>query len=561
MVGGTFGWLAHREVEQALRVSGTERATSAADQVADLLGQSVTARVAELRRLAADPLVHDAVRSPAQAGSAGQPPALQDYLRRNQQSTVSLYDVNGSRVARWSRESGTPAAGQSLSEDVSITPTEQVSPLRSRGGRLSYAVIVKIAGDASGTPVGYLSMQRSLGSASTTGLIERLIGAGAAIKVGNASGDVWTDLSGPVTAPPLSGEGSRRYASNGEMRLGASSPIPGTPWLVWADISEASVLRPARMLVNRMLPITLTLALLGTLAVYIVSGRVTRPLEQVAMAAQAVAAGDYSRRVDIPRRDEIGRLGLAFNVMAERVGESHVTLEARIRARTEELEAFSYSVSHDLRAPLRHISGFAGLLRKDAWEHLPEASRRHVDTIIEAGKRASRLVDDLLSFSRMSRAEMHHAAVDLDAVVRDAVAEQSRDVEGRDVDWVLAPLPRLPGDQALLKVAIANLISNAVKYTSTRTRARIEVGALPATNGERVLFVRDNGVGFDMQYSDKLFGVFQRLHSAEEFEGTGIGLANVRRIVHRHGGRTWAEGSPGHGATFYVSLPTQTGAR
>jgi len=139
--------------------------------------------------------------------------------------------------------------------------------------------------------------------------------------------------------------------------------------------------------------------------------------------------------------------------------------------------------------------------------------------------------------------------------VRDAVAEQSRDLAGRDVDWVLDPLPRLPGDRALLTVAITNLISNAVKYTSTRPRARIEVGALPATNGERVLFVRDNGVGFDMQYSDKLFGVFQRLHSAEEFEGTGIGLANVRRIVHRHGGRTWAEGALDRGATFYVALP------
>jgi signal transduction histidine kinase len=558
-IGGTFAWMASREVEQALRVSGTERAAVAATQVSDLLGQSLAARAAETRRIAATPEVRDAVQSGNLPAGSTVPAVLRDFLSRNQQATVWLYDANRRPIGPLTKATLGGSPPPALDAVTSSMPSEGISPLRVHEGRVSYFITAPVANQGEGTrPAGYMSIERSLRTSAGTGLLERLIGAGAVIKLGNVTGDVWTDLNAPVAAPPPSAPGqSARYMSNGQMRLGASSAISGTPWVAWAEISEASVLSPAHVLAKRMVPISLLITVLGALAVYVVCARVTKPLTAVAEAAQAVAAGDYSRRVDIARRDEIGGLGLAFNVMAARVAESHEALEARVQARTQELEAFSYSVSHDLRAPLRHISGFAALLQKSGSEYLTDQDRRYVQTIAEAAGRMSRLVDDLLGFSRMARAEMERTAIDCDALVREVVAEQMRDVEGREVDWVLKPLPSIRGDRAMLKVALTNLVSNAVKYSSTRERPRVEIGAMPAANGERILFVRDNGVGFDMQYADKLFGVFQRLHSAEEFEGTGIGLANVHRIVQRHGGRTWAEASVDGGATFYVAVPAE----
>jgi PAS domain S-box-containing protein len=228
---------------------------------------------------------------------------------------------------------------------------------------------------------------------------------------------------------------------------------------------------------------------------------------------------------------------------------------AELAALNAELEAFSYSVSHDLRAPLRHISGFAALLEQRASGRLDEQSTRYVATIKEAAGRMGRLIDDLLAFSRMGRAPVTTRDVDLQALVEDVKRELQGDATGRHVEWRIASLPHVVGDPALLRVALMNLMSNALKYTSTRSHAQIEVGANGHDEGETVVFVRDNGVGFDMQYVGKLFGVFQRLHRADDFDGTGIGLATVSRIIRRHGGRVWAEGATDRGATFYLALP------
>jgi signal transduction histidine kinase len=269
-----------------------------------------------------------------------------------------------------------------------------------------------------------------------------------------------------------------------------------------------------------------------------------------------------------------------YDAALKTVNDLNVTLENRVQERTrelehrssqlseanKELEAFGYSISHDLRAPMRHISGFIDLVRKSG-SHFDSQTDELLTTIATTAKLAGRMVDDLLSFSRVGRVPLNLMPAELNPVIDQCLRELAPDIAGRDLEWVIAPLPPVRGDAALLKMILQNLMSNAVKYTSQMAKARIEIGTSQETppEGEGLdpgmqkmvtLFIRDNGVGFDMQYAQKLFGVFQRLHRAEEFEGTGIGLANVRRIILRHGGRIWAQSQLGQGAIFYFTLPS-----
>ena len=249
------------------------------------------------------------------------------------------------------------------------------------------------------------------------------------------------------------------------------------------------------------------------------------------------------------REDEIRRLN---QELAKRA--------ADLEATNKDLESFAYSVSHDLRAPLRHLVGYSELLQKQASSLLDDKSRRYMQTILQSAKRMGDLIDDLLAFSRIGRAETQKMLVSLEQLVKEVVAEFRQETKGRDIAWKIGALPACYGDRSMLRLAIVNLVSNAVKFTRLRTQAEIEIGCVDGNRNEVELFVRDNGAGFDMQYANKLFGVFQRLHLPEQFEGTGIGLATVQRIIHRHGGKVRAEGAVDQGATFYFSLPKEAAA-
>jgi PAS domain S-box-containing protein len=244
------------------------------------------------------------------------------------------------------------------------------------------------------------------------------------------------------------------------------------------------------------------------------------------------------------REEEIRKLNIELGIRS-----------SDLEATNKELEAFAYSVSHDLRAPLRHMVGFTELLQKHNASTLDEKSLRYMRIILESAKKMGTLIDDLLAFSKIGRAETRETMVNLEQLVKEVLTDIQPETSGRTIAWKIGALPNLYGDRSMLRVALVNLISNAVKFTRRNPRAEVEIGFMEKKEDGMVVFVRDNGVGFDMKYAHKLFGVFQRLHQSDSFEGTGIGLATVQRIIHRHGGRVWAESLLNRGATFFFSVP------
>lgn len=374
----------------------------------------------------------------------------------------------------------------------------------------------------------------------------------------------------------MSGTGSGGHADidfGGVPRLWAASALPDFPEVglrVLVGISRESLLQRANQKLMQSLAV-LALVLLVTFAgAWMLSEfGIRRQIARISAAVTRFSGGDFGARIGKPYPGgEIGGLMAAIDrdfgliqQQRETIERLNADLERRVCERTaeletanQELESFCYSVSHDLRMPLRHIDGYVGLLGGELGDRLSAEARRYLQVVTDSTRNMARLIDDLLAFARMGRAGFSEGIVDLDTLLRGTIDAMAPDIRGRDIRWKLSPLPAVRGDAAMLRQVFANLIGNAIKYTRPREVAEIEVGCSGRSDGRHVLFVRDNGVGFDMQYADKLFGVFQRMHRDDQFEGTGIGLANVRRIIARHGGRVWAEAEEDRGATFFFTL-------
>ncbi len=307
----------------------------------------------------------------------------------------------------------------------------------------------------------------------------------------------------------------------------------------------------------------------------LLQGKISRPILELAGAARAVTEReDYSQRVTRSSDDEIGQLTDDFNRMLDTIQQREASLraaklemdrlnadlESRVAERTtdlaaanQDIESFSYSVAHDLRAPLRGIDGFTNLLIEDHGAKLEPEARQYLDRICISVRRMSRLIDDMLAFAHIGRQSVIRCLVDTAGLVRDILRDLEPERAGRSVELRVGTLPPCHADATMIRQVWFNLVSNAHKYTGKQPRAVIEIGSREE-NGEIIYFVKDNGAGFDMAFVDKLFGMFQRLHSQDQFEGTGVGLVIVKRIIDKHGGRVWAEGAPGKGASFHFTV-------
>jgi len=554
---------AYQQVRTAALSFASERVKRSTKEWVNASLRSTAQQRSQLATLVADPGVRDFVAS---GGKRGRDWALAAMRRVAPDNTpnvaMEVWDSGGHRLL---------LRGDSVfaSEPAPLPASDSgvVSPYRVQHDTLILSDMQAVVRQGTeGAVIGRVVVVRRLAvSALARQTLTGISGGDMSLLIGNVDGDPWTDLEKIIPGPPA--EARVQHDSmiavsyvRGDAKIGAAARIPGTPIMFISEVSRRQVFAPSRVYLRRMSLIAVVIVLIGALGAWWVSRRITNPLRRLTTAAAAIASGDLGQHVDVPGTDELGRLGRSFNVMATEVQRARSDLEHQVVERTQalretnaELEAFSYSVSHDLRAPLRAIHGFARILLEDHGTELQPEAKRVLGVIDENTRRMGQLIDDLLSFSRLGRKEVETGRVDMTELVRTVADDVRRGAGDRPLEIKIAPLPPARGDRDMLRQAIANLLDNAAKFTRRRAPGLIEVGHR-ADGAETVYYVKDNGAGFDPRYAGKLFGVFQRLHRADEFEGTGVGLAIVQRIVQRHGGRVWAEGQLDGGATFFFTL-------
>jgi signal transduction histidine kinase len=558
------------ELRSALVQMARGRLEQAADQMANVFAASARQRIAAMTQFMRSPGIHDFLRSRDESMKPALEAAARAYLGTAIEfANVEFWDAEGNRLFAVGTpfEELRPPLLEAYKNELQPIDDAAIGRLRQYADGLRYPVGGRISHD--GTVVGYVVERRSISNPTqtrqTVAMLTGLIGNQVTMVLGNADGTTWSDLVTTIRDLPIVAAEQRLwdYQRAGMPRTFAwPQPIAATPWAVAIEIPVGAVLEPSRRFVLRSLAIAGVVLLVAILAGWASTRGITTSLRHVAEAAEAVAESRPHVHVAMDRDDEIGRLADSFNIMAEKVEQSRADLELRVERRTaelraanRELEAFSYSVSHDLRAPLRAIAGFVQILEEDHSDKLDDTAKRHLERVKINARRMGQLIDDLLSFSQIGRSTMLRQTVDLAAMAQ-SIAHDAIAASGRAIALSVEPLPPAYGEASLLNQVFVNLIGNAVKFTARAANPLVTIGS-KELNGEIAYFVRDNGVGFDDRYAEKLFGVFQRLHRADEFEGTGVGLAIVHRIITRHGGRVWAEGKLNGGATFYFTLPAR----
>jgi signal transduction histidine kinase len=558
-----FGSISYLGVRRASMAIGEQRLQSLTQELSSLFQQNGHTLAASTQTLARqDDIVNYFSGEPATGVASGKAlEAMKKMLVDSMTVGADLRDLRGRSLL---------TVGRSVSPDVAAefnagkTDSPFVGRIYLSGDSMFYPSIARVYRE--GKPEGYLLRWRPVRTSPKAVVqLSQLLGTKAALYFGNDDGLFWTDMLKPVSNASPTVRNQRKllhYVRRNEKVIGYTTPIPGTRWLIMVELSEDLILEAANRFLYWMLGIGAVLVISGSLIAWFISRSVTRRLDRLMHATTIITEGDNSSRVPVDRPDEIGKLAASFNTMMTQVRHTQEDLENKVRLRTHELEAvnreleaFSYSVSHDLRAPLRAVSGYTMMLKEDYEHSFDDEAKRITGNILINVKMMGRLIDDLIGFSRLGKRDVKKQVTDMKELAETCVGELMPAWPEASFQVDIGALPTCMGDSDLLKQVWINLISNSMKYSSRQAEPRIDIGAMGEATGT-VYFVQDNGAGFDMRYADKLFKVFQRLHSQEEFEGTGVGLALVKRILDKHRGDIWAESSPGNGAVFYFRIPS-----
>lgn len=563
-----FSFATYYGLKKATLIAGKERLRSLTDQLGSMLGQSTQLITGMTNSSAKQNAVKQYLVS---NGKAFRNEAIGVLDRLHRDSTwvlVELLDSAKKPVLRSDRSTADVKVNRN--DVLSFTPVgpgmSTVGKIYKVGAAMYYPIIASVTDK--NQVIGYVMCWQLLhASPKSIRELSQLMGTGATLYIGNTDGSLWTDMSKPVPPPPfklnLNADITEYTDQSGNQMMAKLQPVGNSNWLILVQFSQQIVLEGVTHFISWIIISGLVLTAIGILAAWVMSRNITRPLNHLTAAASLISKGNYASPVPIEvyRNDELGELANAFNIMTAEIAQMWHDLDNKVKERTlqlervnMELEAFSYSISHDLRTPLRAINGYAVMLQEDYEEKLDSEGNRIIRNIITNAKMMGQLIDDLLAFSRLGKKELMRKQVDMQLLVTTTAEELLQyEPEGK-YQINIGSLPPVEADQGMIKQVMVNLIGNAIKYSSKNNNPIVEVG-YEDRESDTVYYVKDNGVGFDMTYVNKLFGVFQRLHSQEEFEGNGVGLALVKRIIEKHNGKVWGEGVENIGATFYFSLP------
>lgn len=566
-----YGYANYYSLKKATLIIGRERVNLLATQLGTMFGQSAQVLVKTEHSAAKQNAVVQFLKSKGQQFRRETLTELDKLYRDSTWVSIGLLDRNLVPVLRSGKS--TLEINIPVKDVLKITPVGpdmcKIGKLYIEKGAMYYPAIASVTDNEK--TIGYIvCWQRLIASPQAVAQFTQLMGAGAKLYVGNTDGSLWTDMLKPVAGPPFKVDHIldliEYTGHDGGIKMAKAQPIAETSWVAVVEFSEQNMLSNVSSFMRWIFIFGGLLTAVGILAAWIMSRNITRPLNQLTKAAKEISQGNYSSAISIRvnRHDELGELANAFNVMSAEIFHMWQHLDAKVKERTielelvnKELEAFSYSVSHDLRTPLRAINGYSMMLKEDYEEKLDAEGKRIIGNVITNAGMMGQLIDDLLAFSRLGKKELVPTRVDMQSLATNAVNELLQHDLEKDYRISIGVLPPTDADHGMIKQVLINLLGNAIKYSSKKDKPEIEIGSSDEET-RSVYYVKDNGVGFDMSYAEKLFGVFQRLHSQEEFEGMGVGLALVKRIIDKHKGAVWAEGKEDIGATFYFSLPKQS---
>ncbi len=567
-----FSFASYYTVKKAVLEMGRERLRSVTNQLASILSQSTASLITSIKTSAGNDTIRQCLASGGKEFHIEVLDALKRLRKDSTTALLELVDSNYLSVLSYSEEKEDlrkKLSSISESDSLFVGPnSSMVGKIYAIDTSMYFPVIAQVTDKKQ--IIGYLVSWRLL--TTTPRAIEQLsqlMGKDAVLYIGNTDGGLWTDMMKPVSNPPITITEINKYFEfsdpKGNDVIAAAQLITNSKWVVLIEFSKQTILEGANRILKWIIIIGLLLIAAGIFIARVMSNNITKPLKQLTEATTAISKEDYSLRVKVDKNNELGKLANAFNMMAEQVESTHLNLEKKVSERTaqlsertaqlesvnKELEAFSYSVSHDLRAPLRGIIGFSTILEEEFASKMDDEAKRITAIIKNNTLKMGNLIDDLLSFSKMGRQQIVKTKVEMNEMVNEIVTESG--IKNDRIKWAIGSLPVVHADQNTIRQVWINLISNAIKYSGKNKHPKIEIGSFKQGN-ETVFFVKDNGVGFDEKYKEKLFRVFQRLHRATEFEGTGVGLAIVDKIISKHGGKVWAEAAVDKGASFYFSL-------